>query len=217
MRWISALCNLISATMQPYVTVFLLGTLTLGMKKMVLFPFGMRIPTPWAIMNVSLANSVTHVFTYSPRRNCFYSYNIPVMGSITSLASKWIHASCYVRICVAREYLGVVQPILGCCCSFWYFRVSTTVGCCSAIIVNLGDGAVTGPVDGTLGYGAVMGPGNGTLGVGSVIGAIVGRYVASILCRVLMACNCSPSIDNGNAGSRFMRSSVKSSTAWCAA
>ena len=128
MRWISALCNLISATMQPYVTVFLLGTLTLGMKKMVLFPFGMRIPTPWAIMNVSLANSVTHVFTYSPRRNCFYSYNIPVMGSITSLASKWIHASCYVRICVAREYLGVVQPILGCCCSFWYFRVSTTVG-----------------------------------------------------------------------------------------
>ena len=46
---------------------------------------------------------------------------------------------------------------------------------------------MTGTGDGTLGDDAVMGPGNGTLCVGAVIGAIVGRNIASIFCRVLMA------------------------------
>ena len=46
---------------------------------------------------------------------------------------------------------------------------------------------MTGEGDGTLGDDAVMGPGNGTLCVGAVIVDIVGRDIASIFCRVLMA------------------------------
>ena len=134
------------------------------------------------------------------------------MESITSLASKWLHASCSVKICEARAYLEAVYPLLG-WCSCWYRRVSTTVGLCGAIIVTLDVDTVTGEGDGTLGDGAVMGPGNGTLCVGAVIVDIVGRDIASIFCRVLMAWNWLSPIDNGDAGSRFMIASVKSSTA----
>ena len=51
-------------------------------------------------------------------------------------------------------------------------------------MTGTGDGTLG---DVTLGDGAAMGPDNGTLCVGAVIGAIVGRDVASIFCRVLMA------------------------------
>ena len=44
-QWFSALCGLISATMQTYVAVFPMGTLSMRIKKIVLFPFFMRIPT----------------------------------------------------------------------------------------------------------------------------------------------------------------------------
>ena len=47
MRWVSALSGLIASIMRQYVTSFPLGNLPLGMKKMLLFPFGMHIATPW--------------------------------------------------------------------------------------------------------------------------------------------------------------------------
>ena len=68
-------------------------------------PFGVSIPTPWDIMNSSLKNSVTHVSTSGPHRNGFYYCDIPVMGLIPELASKWLYASCAARMCEARVYL----------------------------------------------------------------------------------------------------------------
>ena len=94
--------------MTPYVNVFPLGTLPLGMRKMILFPFGMRVTNPWDILPRSLANSFIHISASGYLRNYLYYCNIPVMVSITSLASKWIHASCAVRICVYRAYLEAV-------------------------------------------------------------------------------------------------------------
>ena len=67
---------------------------------------------------------------------------------------------------------------------------------------------------GTLGYGALMGVGDGTLGAGDVVRAIVGRYLASIFCRVLMDCYFSSPIANGDTGSGFLRASIKSSIYW---
>ena len=113
MQWVSVLCGLISATMQRYVTVLTLVKLSLGMKKVVLFPFGMRLPNPWASLPRSLINAVTHVSASSSTIKCFYSCGIPVTGSITSLASKWIHVLCAVRICVVRAYLEAVWTVLG--------------------------------------------------------------------------------------------------------
>ena len=78
----------------------------------------------------------------------------------------------------------------------------------------LGDGTVMRPGYGILGDGAMMGP---CYGAGDAVLDIVGRDVASIFCRGLMACNCSPPIDNGNNGSGLTRYSVKYSTYWCTA
>ena len=114
-RCVSALCGLIYTKMRPYVNVFSLGPVPLVMKKIVLLPFGMRLPTPWATMSRSLTNTMTHVFDSVPLRNCLYYCDIPVTGSITSLALKWLHASCNVRICVTKEYLEAVWPVLGFC------------------------------------------------------------------------------------------------------
>ena len=47
-QWVSVLCGLIYAAMRPYVTVLPFGILPLGMKKIVLLPFVMRVHTPWA-------------------------------------------------------------------------------------------------------------------------------------------------------------------------
>ena len=41
-RWVYVLCELMSVTIHPYVTVLDFGDFLLGMRKIVLFPFGMR-------------------------------------------------------------------------------------------------------------------------------------------------------------------------------
>ena len=45
-RWVYVFCGLISLTMRPYLVILPFGTLPLGMKKNVLFPFCMRVPMP---------------------------------------------------------------------------------------------------------------------------------------------------------------------------
>ena len=49
------------------------------------------------------------------------------------------------------------------------------------------NGAVLETSDGTLGGGAVLGTVDSNFGDGGVLGAIVGRYVARIFYRVMMA------------------------------
>ena len=68
-QWYSALCGLISMTMHPYVTVFPLGTSPLGMKKVVLFPLGMRVTTTWASFPRSLVNAFIYISASGPCHN----------------------------------------------------------------------------------------------------------------------------------------------------
>ena len=95
-------------------SLFLLSILPLGMKSMVLFPFGVCALTLWASLPRSLENSVIHVSDSGTCHNSLYSWDIQVMVSITSLALKQLHASCVVRIFVVRAYLEAVWPKLGC-------------------------------------------------------------------------------------------------------
>ena len=212
-RCVYAFCGLISTTMRPYVTVLSLGTLPLGMKKMVFFPFGMRVTNPWASLPRSLMNYFIHISLSVPPCNCFYSYYIPEMGLITVLASKWLHASCDVRICLFRAYIEALWSVL-ICWRHWDHHDDAAVGWCDTFFCTLGGGAVMVPVNGTLGDGAVLVPGNVTPGSGDVVGAIVGRYVASIFCRFLIAWNWSSLIDNEVSGFVFLRASIKSSNYW---
>ena len=79
---------------------------------------------------------------------------------------------------------------------------------------NLRDGSAAMIFDGTpLRYGTVAGIGDGPFG-GNVVGATVGRDVASIPCRVLMACICSSPTANGDAGAGLLSAFARSSTAW---
>ena len=96
-RWVSVLCGLIYAKMWQYVTVLPLGNLPLGMKKIMLFPFGMRVPTPRDSLPRSLVNAFIHTYDSGPCRIFLFSCDIPVMVSMTALASKLLHASCDVR------------------------------------------------------------------------------------------------------------------------
>ena len=124
------------------------------MKKIVLFPLEIHIITPWDSLPGSLVNAFIHISASGTCRNCLYSCNIPVMRLINVLASKWMHDSCYMRICVARAYLEAVLSVLGC----WKRKdYRSAVG---YVIVTLGDGAVMGLGDGTLGD-VMLGPGDG--------------------------------------------------------
>ena len=114
-RWIIDLCGIIYATMRPYVNVLPLGNLPLGMKKMVLFPFGMRITASWASMTRSLSNYLNHVYIYGTQCIFLYYCDIPAMESITALASKWLNASCSVSICVDRTDMETVCPVMVFC------------------------------------------------------------------------------------------------------
>ena len=105
MHWFSIFCGLISATMPSYVTFLTFGNFPLDMKKILLFPFSMRVPKFWSSLPRSLSNSFIHISASGRCRNCLYSCYIPVMISMTALVSKCMHASCAVRICVARAYL----------------------------------------------------------------------------------------------------------------
>ena len=88
---------------------FSIGGFTSGEKKIVFFLLFMYVPNPWDSLTRSLANAFIHIFDSGH----FYSCDIPVMVLITALSLKWIHASCSVRICVAREYLEAVLSVLG--------------------------------------------------------------------------------------------------------
>ena len=79
---------------------------------------------------------------------------------------------------------------------------------------TLGDITVVGIGDGTtLRYGAVVDIGDGPLG-DNVVRALVGRDIASIPCRVLMACIFSYPTANGDAGDGLLSASARSYTDW---
>ena len=66
------------------------------------------------------------------------------------------------------------------------------------MLVTLSSGAVVGIGDRTLVDGTMMGKLYGTFGACVVVGNIVGRDVTSIFYRVLMACNFTFPIENGD-------------------
>ena len=62
------------------------GHLVFPMKKMVLFPFGMQVPTPWAKRPKSLAKARIQTSRFGPLMSLWYSWDSPVMGLMTALA-----------------------------------------------------------------------------------------------------------------------------------
>ena len=117
----------------------------------------------------------------------------------------FLHASCAVMICVSRAYPG----------AFW--NCGDLCAADGSVLDTLRDCAVVGLGDGpTLRDGAVVGVGDAPLG-GNVVGALVGRDVASIPCRFLMAYIYSSPTKNGDSGSGLFSASTRSFNAWCAA
>ena len=136
--------------MCPYMNVLNFGTFPLGMKKTMLFPFDIQIPTPWISLHRLLENAFIHISDSGPCRNWLYSCDISVMGSMTALASNLLHSSCAVIICVARAYLG---ELLNC---------GDCRGAADSVLGYLGDGDVVGKCDGSiLRAGAVVEIGGG--------------------------------------------------------
>ena len=178
------------------------------MKKIVLFPFRMRVPMPSSSLLRFSANALIHISATGPCCNCVYSCNIPVIGLMTSFGSKWLYDSCAVKIFMSRLYLEAALSLLG------GWRSRDCRGYIVSVCGTTRDGAVTGICDGTtLGDGAVVGIGDAPLG-GDVVGAPVGRYVASITCSVLMVCICLSPTANGNDGAVLLSASTRSSTDW---
>ena len=105
-----------------------------------------------------------------------------------------------------RAYMEAVLSVLGC------WRRVDCPGASGFMLGTLGDGAVVEIGDVTiLGYGAVVEIGDYPLG-GDVVGDLVGRYFASIYCRVLMACIFSSTTVNEDSGARLLSASARSST-----
>ena len=77
------------------------------------------------------------------------------------------------------------------------------------MIVALSDVTVMGIGNCTLGCGSMLGAGDGTIGCGNVVGSI-----ASIFCRIFMACIFSSLTIDGDAGAGLLSNSDKYSTAW---
>ena len=73
-------------TSRPYVMVFPSGTEDRGMKKMVLVPLGMRVPTPCARRPKSLASARIQTAAFGPFTKSRYSSSCPVCSSKTALA-----------------------------------------------------------------------------------------------------------------------------------
>ena len=72
-RCVSTFCNLILDTILPCVTVIPAGTLSLGMQKMVFFPYGILVPTPCASPTISFANKISQMDLVRPLIICLYS------------------------------------------------------------------------------------------------------------------------------------------------
>ena len=125
--------------------------LPLGMKKIVLFPFRMRVPMPSSSLLRFSANALIHISATGPCCNCVYSCNIPVIGLMTSFGSKWLYDSCAVKIFMSRLYLEAALSLLG------GWRSRDCRGYIVSVCGTTRDGAVTGICDGTtLGDGAVV-------------------------------------------------------------
>ena len=87
-----ALVGLVEATIQAYVTLRPWGIADFAIKKPVLVPVGMPVPTPWARRPKLLARALIQVSPLGPWMRCQYSSAWPLVGSMTTLAcsSLWI-------------------------------------------------------------------------------------------------------------------------------
>ena len=83
---ISAFCDIILATILPYVTYLPSGTLSLGMKKMVFVPDVILVPTPCASWPISFANEFSQMAIVGPLTRCLYSSDAPVVESMTKFS-----------------------------------------------------------------------------------------------------------------------------------
>ena len=84
MRFVSAFCGLISSTIIPYVSVIPAGKFPSGIKKMVLVPDGIILPTPCDSRKISFVNEFSQMTLVRPLIRCLHSSDAPVFG-------KWLY------------------------------------------------------------------------------------------------------------------------------
>ena len=85
-RFTSALVGLMEATIWAYVTLRPWGMADFSIKKTVLVPVGMRVPTSWARRPRLLARDLIQVSPFGPQMRCQYSSAWLLVGLMTMLA-----------------------------------------------------------------------------------------------------------------------------------
>ena len=100
-QWTSFLCGQSYANSLAYVTCLWAGTVYLLTKRVVLFPFGIRIPTPCTSLPRLFANAVSHNFFAGVRIKCLYSCKSPAASSTTTL-HKFTPANALRAVCTSE-------------------------------------------------------------------------------------------------------------------
>ena len=85
-RFTLALVDLMEVTIWAYVTLRPWGMSDFAIKKTVLVPVGMQVPTPWARRPKLSARVLIQVSPFGTRMRCRYSSAWPLIGSMTTLA-----------------------------------------------------------------------------------------------------------------------------------
>ena len=80
------LVGLMEATIRAYLTLRPWGMADFDIKKTVLVPVGVRVPTPWARRPRSLAIALIQVSPLGLQMRCQYLSAWPLVGSVTALA-----------------------------------------------------------------------------------------------------------------------------------
>ena len=79
-RFVSAFCGHISATIFSCVTVLPAGNFSFGINNIMLVPDGILVPTPCASRPVSFANNFSQMDFVGPLIRFLYSRDTPVVG-----------------------------------------------------------------------------------------------------------------------------------------
>ena len=106
-RWVSFFCSRVTQTILAQVIRLCLGILDRWMKKMVLVPFCILVPTPWANRPVSFAKTLIQTPLSGFLMSCSCSSNALVVWSRTAfimLLPKWLSGRIECGLLVANDW-----------------------------------------------------------------------------------------------------------------
>ena len=83
---VSDFCLRISATIIPQVTFLPTGTFSLGIKKIVLVPYGLLVTSPCYSRQILFTNEFSPIALVGSLIICIHYMDAPIVGSMTTLA-----------------------------------------------------------------------------------------------------------------------------------